>query len=437
MADAQALKMTVTNNAVAAVEEALSLTGNHGLSRTNPLERHLRDVLCGRVQTPQDDTIKLDGRASCARHSVTSSKTENNNVRGIHRLHRQQSVVGDHAAVRARCSNVTYIETLAKAHENAGFDRALLAFHATLPDCLQVGQHVAYVTERLNVFIAQRPGFTAPTLFARQFATLDHLTKGRISLNVITGGDSTELAQDGNTIDDKDERYARTKEFLDVVRAEWTSEKPFDYDGKYYQVKRGFSQIKPYQKNGIPVFIAGASDAAIEVAGHHADVFALWGETYEEVRNVIAKVKAACAKTGRAVPRFSLSFRPILADTEEKAWAKAHATAGAGEGRAGQDRIHEEAGRTCERRLEAAAGAGGERRAPGQAPVDRHGRAHRRARQLDLAGRHAAAGRGIAGRILRPRHRHLPDPRFRSADRLHRVRPRADPADEEADRRAR
>src|SRR5713226_9910779 len=74
-----------------------------------------------------------------------------------------------------------YIETVAKAHEVAGFDRALLAFHATLPDCLQVGQHVAYVTERLNVFIAQRPGFTAPTLFARQFATLDQLTRGRIS----------------------------------------------------------------------------------------------------------------------------------------------------------------------------------------------------------------------------------------------------------------
>jgi alkanesulfonate monooxygenase len=222
--------------------------------------------------------------------------------------------------------NVPYIETLSKAHESAGFDRALLAFHATLPDCLQVGQHVASVTERLNVFIAQRPGFTAPTLFARQFATLDHLTKGRISLNVITGGDSTELAQDGNTIDDKDERYARTKEFLDVVRAEWTSDKPFDYAGKYYQVKGGFSQIKPYQPNGIPVFIAGASDAAIDVAGHHADVFALWGETYEEVRNVIAKVKASCARTGRAVPRFSLSFRPILADTEEKAWAKAQTT---------------------------------------------------------------------------------------------------------------
>ena len=67
----------------------------------------------------------------------------------------------------------TYIETIAKAHENAGFDRALLAFHSTTPDSLQVAQHVLSVTERLNVLIAQRPGFTAPTLLARQFAVLD------------------------------------------------------------------------------------------------------------------------------------------------------------------------------------------------------------------------------------------------------------------------
>lgn len=221
--------------------------------------------------------------------------------------------------------DVNHIETVAKAHENSGFDRALLAFHSTLPDCLQVGQHVASVTNKLNVFIAQRPGFTAPTVFARQFATLDQISKGRISLNVITGGDSAELAQDGNTVHDKDERYVRTSEFLDIVRQEWTSEKPFDYEGKYYQVKGAFSQVKPYQPGGIPVFIAGASDAAVEVAGRHADVFALWGETYEEVRNISARVRAASAKNGRPAPRFSLSFRPILADTEEKAWAKADA----------------------------------------------------------------------------------------------------------------
>src|SRR5581483_12222689 len=218
-----------------------------------------------------------------------------------------------------------YIETVAKAHELAGFDRALLAFHSTTPDALQVAQHVLQITKSLKVMIAQRPGFTAPTLLARQLATLDQFHGGRVSLHVITGGNATELRQDGNTLDDKDERYARTSEFLDIVRLEWTSEKPFDYDGKYYRVRGAFSTVKPYQKDGIPVFIAGASDAAIEVAGKHADVFALWGETYDEVRSQLGKVRAACARNGRAAPRFSLSFRPILADTEDKAWAKADA----------------------------------------------------------------------------------------------------------------
>jgi alkanesulfonate monooxygenase len=218
-----------------------------------------------------------------------------------------------------------HIETVAKAHENAGFDRALLAFHSTTPDRLQVAQHVLGVTERLNVLIAQRPGFTAPTLLARQFAVLDQFSRGRVALHVITGGNATELKQDGNTIDDKDERYARTSEFLDVVRAEWTSDKPFTYSGKYYQVENGFSRVKPYQPGGIRIYFGGASDAAIDVAGKHADTFALWGESYAQVRDQTARVRAAAARHGRPAPRFSLSVRPIIADTEEKAWAKAQA----------------------------------------------------------------------------------------------------------------
>jgi alkanesulfonate monooxygenase len=218
-----------------------------------------------------------------------------------------------------------HIETVAKAHENAGFDRVLLAFHSTTPDSLQVGQHVLGVTDQLNVLIAQRPGFTAPTLLARQLATIDQFSRGRVALHVITGGNATELRQDGNTIDDKDERYARTSEFLDVVRAEWTSAKPFTYSGKYYQVENGFSQVKPYRAEGIRIYFGGASDAAIEVAGKHADSFALWGESYAQVREQTARVRDAAAKHGRPAPRFSLSVRPIIADTEEKAWAKAQA----------------------------------------------------------------------------------------------------------------
>jgi alkanesulfonate monooxygenase len=218
-----------------------------------------------------------------------------------------------------------HIETVAKAHENAGFDRVLLAFHSTTPDGLQVGQHVLGVTDRLKVLIAQRPGFTAPTLLARQLATIDQFSGGRVALHVITGGNATELKQDGNILDDKDERYARTSEFLDVIRAEWSSDKPFSYRGRYYQVENGFSQLKPFHSAGIPIFVGGGSDAAIEVAGKHADTFALWGESYAQVRDVTSRVRLVAARHGRPTPRFSLSVRPILADTEEKAWAKAEA----------------------------------------------------------------------------------------------------------------
>jgi alkanesulfonate monooxygenase len=146
-----------------------------------------------------------------------------------------------------------------------------------------------------------------------------------VSLHVITGGNATELRQDGNVIDDKDERYARTDEFLQVLRKEWDSTAPFDFAGKYYQVQQGFAQVRPSRDGAIRVFVGGASDAAIEVAGKHADTFALWGESYAQVRDVTARVRQAAARHGRPAPRFSLSVRPILAETEEQAWAKAEA----------------------------------------------------------------------------------------------------------------
>jgi alkanesulfonate monooxygenase len=214
-----------------------------------------------------------------------------------------------------------HIEQAARIHEAGGFDRALVAFHSTSPESILVAAHAASVTSRLGLLIAHRPGFTAPTLAARQFATLDVLTGGRIALHVITGGSDQELRQDGSFIT-KDERYARTDEYLDIVRREWTSDTPFDHSGEYYQVEQAFSAVKSSQQPHIPVYFGGASDAAIRVAGRHADVYALWGETYAQVAEIVGRVRAEAARHGRKI-RFSLSLRPILADTEEEAWARA------------------------------------------------------------------------------------------------------------------
>jgi alkanesulfonate monooxygenase len=214
-----------------------------------------------------------------------------------------------------------HVEQAARIHEEGGFDRALVAFHSTSPESILVAGHAASVTKRLGLLIAHRPGFTAPTLAARQLATLDVFTGGRIALHVITGGSDQELRQDGSFIG-KDERYARTDEYLDIVRREWTSTAPFDHQGTFYHVEQGFSAVKSPQQPHIPVYFGGASDAAIRVAGKHADVYALWGETYAQVAELVGRVRAEAARHGRTI-RFSLSLRPILADTEAKAWARA------------------------------------------------------------------------------------------------------------------
>ena len=211
-----------------------------------------------------------------------------------------------------------YIRALAAVHEAGGFDRVLLAFHSHSPESLLVGQYAASVTDRLGFLLAHRPGFVAPTLAARQLATLDHLTDGRVAVHIITGAADAEMARDGDWLG-KDERYARASEYVDILRAQWQAEEAFDYEGKYYRVSGARSEVRP---RNLPVFFGGSSAAAIQVAGRHADTYALRGETLEQVAETIAAVRAAAAPYGRN-PRFSLSLRPILADTEDAAWAKA------------------------------------------------------------------------------------------------------------------
>ena len=213
-----------------------------------------------------------------------------------------------------------HIETAAKIHENGGFDRVLVAFHSNSPESILVAQHASATAPDLGLLIAHRPGFNAPTIAARQFATLDNITKGRVAVHIITGGSDLELQADGDHTT-KAQRYARTSEYLDIVRREWNETAPFDYKGEFYDVHGANSLVRPYRESGIPVYFGGSSPEAIDVAGKHADVYALWGETYEQVAETIARVRAAAAKHGRS-PRFSLSLRPVLAETEEAAWAR-------------------------------------------------------------------------------------------------------------------
>jgi alkanesulfonate monooxygenase len=216
-----------------------------------------------------------------------------------------------------------YIRRFTQAHEQAGFDRVLVPYHSRDAETILVGSYAATAADRIGLMLAHRPGFVAPTLAARAFATLDQITGGRVAIHVISGGDEVEQQRDGDFLGH--ERYARTDEYVDILRRIWTSETPIDHEGTFYRLKGGFAEVKPVQKPHIPIYFGGSSDAAIEVAGKHADIYALWGETHAQVRETIGKVRASAARHGRDPQsiRFSLSFRPILGQTEAEAWKRA------------------------------------------------------------------------------------------------------------------
>lgn len=217
----------------------------------------------------------------------------------------------------------SFIGAITRAHEHAGFDRVLIGYFSAAPDGFQVAAFAAQQSSRLKFLLAHRPGFVAPTLAARQIATLDQFIDGRLAVHIITGGADHEQARDGDFLG-KDDRYARTDDYLDVLKKSWTSEAPFDHDGPYYRVRDSYAAVRPVQHTHVPIFFGGASDAAIAVAARHADVYALWGETLAQTAETIAKVRAAAAQHGRQDSiRFSLSIRPILAHSEAEAWGRA------------------------------------------------------------------------------------------------------------------
>jgi alkanesulfonate monooxygenase len=232
--------------------------------------------------------------------------------------HRHQSEIHPPAPV---VFDRDYIRDFAQAAEAGGFDRVLVGYFSDAPDGFLVAAHAAACTQRLGFLLAHRPGFVAPPLAARKLATLDQLTGGRLALHVISGGDDSDQRRDGDYLA-KDERYARTDEYLDILKRIWTGTAPVDHHGRYYQFEGASCAVRCVQSPHIPIYFGGASDSAIEVAGRHADVYALWGETHAQTREIIARVRAAAARHGRTV-QFSLSLRPILAGTEDAAWARA------------------------------------------------------------------------------------------------------------------
>lgn len=109
---------------------------------------------------------------------------------------------------------------------------------------------------------------------------------------------------------------------MGVLSRVWTETAPFDHEDEFYKFEQNLSEVRTFQKPGVPLYFGGASDVAKEVGAKRADVFALWGEPLEAIKGQIADIRARAAKYGRTI-RFSVSVRPILGDTEGEAWERA------------------------------------------------------------------------------------------------------------------
>ncbi|MEU5028056.1 LLM class flavin-dependent oxidoreductase [Streptomyces milbemycinicus] len=217
-----------------------------------------------------------------------------------------------------RPPTVNYLSQIARAAEDLGFVGALTPTGAWCEDAWLTTAMVSQRTERLKFLVAFRPGFLSPTFAAQMASTYQRQTGGRLLLNVVTGGESREQRAYGDFLD-KDARYARTGEFLGIVRDLWDG-KTVDLTGEHLRVEDAKLARLP---DPVPeVYFGGSSPAAGVVAARHADVYLTWGEPPGAVAEKIAWVRGLAAKEGRSL-RFGIRLHVITRDTAEQAWAEA------------------------------------------------------------------------------------------------------------------
>ena len=215
-----------------------------------------------------------------------------------------------------RAPTIDYLAQIARAADQLGFEGVLTPTGTWCEDAWLVTAALIRETQRLKFLVAFRPGALSPTLAAQKAATYQRISGGRLLLNIVTGGDSSEQRRFGDWLD-HDERYDRTDEFLTVLRGAWGDE-PFDFKGRYYDVE-GATTTKPI--SAPPLYFGGASEAAERVAARHVDVYLTWGEPPAMVAARLATMRELAAEQGRTL-RFGIRLHVITRDRAKDAWAE-------------------------------------------------------------------------------------------------------------------
>ncbi|MBC7617086.1 MAG: LLM class flavin-dependent oxidoreductase [Pedobacter sp.] len=212
-----------------------------------------------------------------------------------------------------RRSNYAHNLDIIQTADNLGYRNILL------PTSYMVGQEVipfaaaaAVQTKNINLLAAIRTGEIHPPMLARHIATLDHILKGRLTINIINS-DLPGVKEDGEM------RYKRCSEVIEILKQAWSKDE-IDYQGEIYKIKlKTTDPIKPYQQNGGPMlYFGGISDGSKEVCAEHCDVFLMWPEPENNIYDTMKDMVARAANKGRKID-FGLRVHVIVRDTEQEA----------------------------------------------------------------------------------------------------------------------
>lgn len=191
------------------------------------------------------------------------------------------------------------------------------------PSSYQVGQDtltfasaIAPLTQQINLLTAIRCGEVHPPMLARAIATLDHLLKGRLTINIISSNlPGTDLSSE--------DRYQRSREVIEILKQAWTQEE-INFEGKFYSLTGlPTDPVKPYQQHGGPLlYFGGYSPAGVDLCAEHCDVYLMWPETEEKIAGLMQNMSDKAAEYGRKVD-FGLRVHMIVRETEAEARAYA------------------------------------------------------------------------------------------------------------------
>jgi alkanesulfonate monooxygenase len=218
-----------------------------------------------------------------------------------------------------RPADLRYLTQLAQAAEINGFEAVLTPTGLWCEDAWLSTAMLIQSTEKLKYLVAFRPGLVSPTLAAQMATTFQWQSQGRLILNVVTGGESSEQQAFGDFLP-KEARYARCGEFLDIVRQLWTSEEPVTAVGEHLRVEQAVLARHPDPLP--PVFFGGSSPAAGEVAARYADTYLTWGERPEQVKEKLDWIRSLAVAQGRQLS-YGIRLHVISRDTSEQAWSEA------------------------------------------------------------------------------------------------------------------